>query len=139
MIPYVNSIPASLFGIDSPGGTNSAMDAPHPLLIYDGDCGLCLRLVRWLRRIRPPGSLDIKPYQELPLTPQRQRLARRTVLLVMPDGTLSIRGAAVLAALTLALPRWRPVWQLLRLPPMRQAVDLGYCWVARNRGKLDRW
>ncbi len=115
------------------------MDTPRPLLVYDGECGLCLRLVRWLRRLSVPGSLDLKPYQELPLSPLRQRLAPRTVLLVTPDGSMAIRGAAVLSALTLALPRWRPVWQLLRLPPLRQVIDLGYCWIARNRSAIGRW
>ena len=95
------------------------MDAPRPLLIYDGECGLCLRLVRWLRRISQPGSLDVQPYQELRLTARRQLMAQRTVLLVMPDGTLSVRGGAVTAALTLALPRWRFVWMALRLPESR--------------------
>ncbi len=135
----VHSIPATLFGIAAPATTNYAMEAPTPLLIYDGECGLCMRLVRWLDGVSPPGSLDLKPFQELPLPTRRLILARRTVLLVMPGDRIRVRGGAVAAALSLALPRWRWLWWFLRLPPLRQAVDLGYCWVARNRQMVSRW
>ena len=73
------------------------------------------------------------------LPPRQLRVARRTVLLVTPDGVIQTRGTAVSIALATVLPRWKPLWWLLRLPVIRQTADFGYCWIARNRSWLGKY
>jgi len=36
---------------------------PGPVLLFDGDCGLCQRVVRWLLRIDRDGRLHFAPLQ----------------------------------------------------------------------------
>lgn len=107
-----------------------------PLFVYDGDCGLCRRFVRWLGDQDTHGRLQIKPYQALPLPGPLRSRARRTVLFLTADGGKFERGRAILKALAIA---GRPAPRFLQWPPCSYLVDLAYTWVAQNRQYVSRW
>lgn len=129
----------------SPG----ALPPGGAILLYDGICGLCNRLVRFLIARDPSGSLRFAPLQSGFAT---KALARHgldpaglnTVYLITHPGTAAERvlskSRAVLAALGELGGAWRLAGALRILPgPLRDAV---YDLVAKIRyrvfGRSDR-
>jgi predicted DCC family thiol-disulfide oxidoreductase YuxK len=111
----------------------SAAAVPE-LLLWDGTCGFCRRSVEALLR-RDTGHLfRALPYQEAPsppMTPELRAACARAFHVVTQDGRVLGAGRAALHVLArLGHPR---LAQLLSLPPLVWAVELGYWLVARNR------
>ncbi|MGH9159564.1 MAG: thiol-disulfide oxidoreductase DCC family protein [Vicinamibacteraceae bacterium] len=115
----------------------------HPIVLYDGVCGLCHRTVRFLLRHDEAGRLRFAALQS--------SLGRRLLLqhrlspdaldtLVLVEGArASTRSAAVLGAARYLAPPWRYLALFLAVPqPVRDRL---YDWVARSRhrwfGRLD--
>ena len=94
--------------------------------------------MRW--RSMTGGAVDDEPYQRaaerfggIP----REEFAR-AIHLVEPDGTVTRAAAAGLKSLALA-GRAGALWRLYQaVPPFAWSAEATYCWVARNRGLLDR-
>jgi predicted DCC family thiol-disulfide oxidoreductase YuxK len=125
-----------------------SLTAPSPnLVLYDGVCGLCNRLVRFLLRIDSRAVLCFAPLQG----PTAARLAERhgfpldvkTIVYVRQFGlkheSVHLRSDAVLRLLGDVGGVWWTL-SLLRVVP-RFVRDPLYDWVARNRyewfGKYD--
>lgn len=124
------------------------MVKPLPALIYDGDCGFCQASVRWLERRGAARVLAMHAFQTAPPEMALAGLAAadcREVVFVVdqspaPRRPKVYRAAAAAFALR-ALPAfsragWRLLGWLYYLPGLRQVVDAGYAWVARNRHRL---
>jgi len=56
-----------------------------------------------------------------------------------PDGRRWVAAAAVNRALVEVGGVWGVVGRLYWVPPVRWVEDVGYRWVARNRGRLARF
>ena len=112
---------------------------PTGWLVYDGDCALCTRLVRWFRQ-----PLEGCGYAFVPL--QAPWIAARLHISygVAPEDLLKemrvltgdgrcLGGSG--AILHLAREIWwtRPLWLLAKLPGMRALLDFGYRTVAKHR------
>jgi predicted DCC family thiol-disulfide oxidoreductase YuxK len=59
------------FGAGDPGGDTAAVSPPTesdagPVLLFDGECGLCQRVVRWLLRRDTAGRLRFAALQSAP-------------------------------------------------------------------------
>ena len=122
---------------------------PHPILLYDGVCGLCNRFVQFILRRDADAVFRFGSLQS-PLA--RQILARHgadpadldTVYVVLsydlPDERLLPRSDAVIFILRNLGARRHTLGHLLQLVP-RPLRDWGYRIVARNRyrifGKYD--
>ena len=114
------------------------MDAPQPVLIYDGRCRFCVReagrVQRWvdgrvrLESFRDPGVVE--RYPGLTLAQCEQALQ-----LVEPDGRIHSGAEAVARTLRLN-PRIAPLTWIYYVPLLRSVFDLGYRIVARNRFRL---
>lgn len=131
----------------------------HPILLYDGVCGLCNRLVQFILRRDPAGIFRFAPLQS---TLAEQVLARRganardldTVYVVLnpdqaderilprSDAIIFILGQLGARESTTATSErnpgsmfWRTTAALLRLVP-RRLRDWGYHLVARNRYRV---
>lgn len=116
-----------------------------PVLLYDGDCGLCDRVVRLLLRLDTAGALRFTPLQG----PHAQQfLASRGLptadfssLVFVPDwsrratGPFELRTRGVIAALRLTGRRGRMIAGALSLVP-GPVRDAGYRLVARSRHGL---
>ena len=111
----------------------------RPLLIYDGDCGFCLRRAEGLRR-RAGDALVIATSQAAaashPSIPTKT--FERTVVLVEADGTVRTGAEAVLAARALG-GRSGLLWMYRHVPGFQWFSEVGYRFVAARRGGISRW
>lgn len=115
-----------------------AFDDARPLVVFDGDCVLCLRSMRLLARADRNGVFRMTAAQQ----PVGQGLyahlglptGRFDTYLVLAGGRIHQRSDAVLAIASLLPWPWRAA-TLLRLVP-RRLRDAAYDLVARNRYRL---
>jgi len=111
-----------------------------PLLIYDGDCRFCRRMVdTWRERTRD--AVDFAPSQDaaerFPEIPPERFNA--SVQLVLPSGEIVEGAEAVFRALAFA-PRWGwPLYGYRRVPGAAPVCEWVYAWVSKNRDRISRW
>jgi 3-demethoxyubiquinol 3-hydroxylase len=124
--------------------TNLNRCPPSLTVLYDGACPLCRREIAVYRELQPlqPGSIvsfaDISN-AAVPLpagTTREQLLARFHVQ--GPDGQL-LSGAKAFLALWAALPGWRWLAMIGRLPGVCSAMEQTYRMFLRWRPILQRW
>ncbi len=120
----------------------AAATEPAPLtVLYDGACPLCRREIGVYRGLQPNAPVcyaDVND-AELPLPPgttREQLLARFHVR--GPDGAL-LSGAAAFLALWAALPGWRWLAMVGRVPGAAWAMERAYRLFLRGRPMLQRW
>ena len=119
---------------------------PYALILFDGDCGLCNRVVRFVAAHDPAGRFRFASLQGEPGRRECERLGVRLpvgdpdTIVVTTEHHAWIRSdAAIEIARRLPWP-WRAAFALRAVPaPVR---DAAYRWVARNRfrwfGRADR-
>jgi predicted DCC family thiol-disulfide oxidoreductase YuxK len=110
-------------------------------VLYDGACPLCRREIGVYRGLRPNTSVcfaDVSdPASQLPIgTTREQLLARFHVR--DSDGQL-LSGAQAFLALWAALPGWRWLALVSRLPGAAWAMERLYRVFLRWRPALQRW
>ncbi|MBU3729122.1 MAG: DUF393 domain-containing protein [Phycisphaerales bacterium] len=112
----------------------------HPIILFDGRCGLCAWTVRFIVARDRLGSLRFAPLQGLTAARECARLGIAvpdgdpdTMILVEGDRALMRSDAALAIAARMRLP-WRLLSGLRFLP--RGMRDCAYRWVARHR---HRW
>lgn len=118
--------------------TASASSARH-FVLYDGECGLCERFAGWVRRRDTLGRFEVVAYQDCPAPPMTPALAEactRAVHVVTARGRVIRAGRAVLFILHQL--GYRCSTRVLAIRPFLWMVELGYAFVARNRGWLAR-
>ena len=110
-------------------------DTSRPILFFDGDCGLCDRLVAFLVARDRRGRLDYAPLQGTTAAqaiPPETARSVDSVVLVDEDG-LHLRSEAALRAMARLGGSWRLIGLLRGIP--RGPRDAVYDLVARNRYK----
>jgi predicted DCC family thiol-disulfide oxidoreductase YuxK len=115
---------------------------PGPVVLYDGECGLCHRSVKFLIQ-RDNGRLWYAPLQGETAAALRARHAEIPTTLesvVLVDaGRVFLRSKAFLYGAKYLTAPWRWAYHLRWLPAL--VLDLGYRLVARIRyrvwGKFD--
>lgn len=117
------------------GGTLSGMT--QGLIIYDGDCGFCSALARWLRRHVQPAA-EVVAWQDLDLVALglTEQQCTTSVQWVGPGGERADQSAAVAAALCSGRQPWVGVGRVLGQEWLRPVADRAYRFVARHRGRL---
>jgi predicted DCC family thiol-disulfide oxidoreductase YuxK len=112
---------------------------PLPVLVYDGDCGICTRFARVSTRLRRrAGDYAVAPWQTLDLaplglTPQQCDAA---VQWVAADGAVSSGQDAIGRSLLAAATPVRPLGALILTPGVNALAGVVYRWVAANRSRL---
>ena len=137
MLPGLAGSPARVRLVaDGPGRTNRAAAG---LLVYDGECELCLRTVMWVRRRDRTGRLELLPYQD-PAARARFRgvpnEAFEGALQLLLPGNVRHEGARAVEEVLRLLPAGRIPGLLFSLPGARLLAGRVYGWVARNRRRL---
>jgi predicted DCC family thiol-disulfide oxidoreductase YuxK len=125
------------------GEAASRADALGPnqiVVIYDGTCGLCSNIARWMTRLDWRRALVWLPSQAAGVT-ESARLTPTDVAeaawAVAPDGTKQRGAAAISMAVDQLWPRGTPVFAALyRLPGLHGLADAGYRWLALNRHRI---
>lgn len=107
-------------------------------VFYDGDCPLCLREVRLLRRLDNRERIrfvDIaaEGFDRTSVGVTWEALMDR-IHARLPDGTL-VEGVEVFRRLYAAVG-FGTLVALTRLPGVAQLLDFGYRWFAKNRRRL---
>jgi len=112
----------------------NATDAGHPVIFFDGVCGLCNRFVDFVLRRDPKGLFLFSPLQG---ETAARRLDTADIAdlktVVVFDGDRAYRkSAAVIRVLGRLGGFWRAAAGLMWIVP-RPIRDLGYSWIANNR------
>lgn len=113
--------------------------APRPVLVYDGDCGVCTRFARVSTRLRRrSGDYAVAPWQTLDLTALglTPRQCDAAVQWVAGDGSVSSSQDAIARSLLAARAPVRPLGALILAPGVNALAGVVYRWVAANRGRL---
>ncbi len=125
------------------------MTVDHPIILFDGQCGLCARSVRFIAARDRAGHFRFAPLHGPAAARECARLRVAlptlsdadpgTMILIDGNGALNRSDAALAIASRLTLP-WRLFAALRVVPkPLRDGL---YRWVARNRyrwfGSSDR-
>ncbi len=117
--------------------------AEMPITVfYDGHCGLCHGLVRFLIARDPTGEkFDFAPLQGEYCAATISQAARRglpdSVVVRTAAGELRVKSAAVLYILERTGGVWRAIGVALSVLP-NAMLDIGYDFVARMRRRLFR-
>ena len=109
-------------------------------VVYDGNCGVCSRIVAGLEKWDRRGELEILPSQTPGLGARFSWIPERAVVDAMQvvrsrDGK-TWAGAAAVEQLLDVLPRGRWLAWIFRIPFARGLADRFYRWFARNRYQL---
>ena len=109
-----------------------------PVVIFDGQCALCHRLVGWAKThvgdqvsFVPALSIDAGA---IGLSPTD---LRSSVWMVEPDGRKTAGAGAVVRVLYFVGGPWRMVAAIARVPPFSTICRIGYRVVALNRHRLS--
>lgn len=118
------------------GGSKGTME--HVEVFFDGQCPLCAREIRLLRRLDRRGRIRFTDIAAVEFDPQAVGEGRATLMAQiharLPSGEM-ITGVEVFRRLYDAVG-FGPAVAASRLPGVRHALDLGYGWFARNRLRL---
>lgn len=109
------------------------------LILWDGDCEFCRRIIAHVRLKDRRGAFADSPYQSAPSPPMTPHLAaacERAVHLVTAEGRTIRAGKACLFILERI--GWGWFARLLSLPPLIWGVEAAYYIVARNRPLFAR-
>jgi predicted DCC family thiol-disulfide oxidoreductase YuxK len=108
----------------------------NPLLVFDGECGFCTRMLGWLRLLDRRRVIDTAPYQR-PGVPESLGLTREQCAAAVQwrgaDGDRAEGAEAISAALAVALRRDWPRRLHARTAAPQQRL---YDWVAAHRRRL---
>lgn len=116
------------------------MDRTKPILLYDGDCRFCCRVVARWKKVHSD-NVDFVPYQEA-----RQEFPgisgeqfEQSVQLVLPSGDVFDGAEAVFR--TVALDSKSQGWlrAYRSLPGFAWLSEKVYRLVSSNRGLLSKW
>jgi predicted DCC family thiol-disulfide oxidoreductase YuxK len=115
--------------------------APPLTVLYDGACPLCRREIGVYRGLQPNTPVCFADVSDAarplpPGTTRQQLMARFHVL--DADGQL-VSGAQAFLALWAALPGWRWLARVGRLPGSAWAMERLYLVFLRVRPALQRW
>lgn len=111
-----------------------------PVLIYDGDCGICTRSAALVttRLRRRESDFSVAAWQDLDLADYglTWEECNRAAQWVAADGTVSAGEAAIARTLLASRLPVRPLGVLMLLPGLNAVARVAYRWVAANRHRL---
>ena len=109
------------------------------VVVYDGACKVCGRIVTVLRKWDREGQLEIVPSQatgvqaRFPWIPAR---AYRESVQVIGPGGRTWQGAAAVEQVLDVLPKGKLITWIFSIPFARRLAERFYRWFARNRYRL---
>ena len=108
-------------------------------LVYDGNCRVCTRLAKGLRKWDHARQIEVVPSQGVGVMARFPWIPVSAfgegIQLVGPGGQ-TWQGAAAIEQLLNIVPRGRWIAWIFRVPFVRAFADRFYRWFARNRYHL---
>ena len=132
-VPVVQFTVAGVDAVPSPG-----LGRPYTV-VYDGNCKVCNRLVKLLRRWDRRQEIEIVPSQatgvmaRFPWIPAR---AYAEALQMIGPGGETWAGARAIEQILLVVPKGGAIAWLFKVPYVRVLADRFYRWFARNRYRM---
>lgn len=108
------------------------------MLVFDGACGFCTRVARWVERRLPPGA-RVVPWQrirDLSSCGLTNEEAASAAWWIDGEGGTHRGHLAAAEALRAIGGGWGPVGSAIRVPPLRWLAAGVYGLVSRIRGRL---
>jgi predicted DCC family thiol-disulfide oxidoreductase YuxK len=106
-------------------------------MIYDGDCGFCVRSMAWLLAFDGLGQIKVRDFRRNPSALVSDAQMEKALYTVLPDG----RGLPGFEAYRYVVARVPGLWWLVPLfyvPVLSRLLGQPiYNWVAANRGRLS--
>jgi predicted DCC family thiol-disulfide oxidoreductase YuxK len=122
----------------TPSASTAGLGRPY-VIIYDGTCNVCGKIVKVLQRWDRDQVLEILPSQtpgiraRFPWIPSRAYT--ESVQLIGPGGK-TYQGAAAVEHILDVLPKGKLITWIFSIPFARPLAERFYRWFARNRYKL---
>jgi predicted DCC family thiol-disulfide oxidoreductase YuxK len=109
----------------------------RPVLLYDGECGFCTRLVEEAAD-RLAADVDYLPFQRAPLATYGVSVAeaRHALRWVARGGRIAGGSEAAARLLVASGGAWALLGRLLLAPPLSFVAAAAYWLVARNRSHI---
>jgi predicted DCC family thiol-disulfide oxidoreductase YuxK len=106
------------------------------VLIYDGQCPVCRRTVRWIGQNQREGSFRMLPCQSAEVARRFPSITREACMnamqLVLPDGSV-LAGEEALPEILRRLKRYSAAAEVFRLPGSGALSRAFYRWFADSR------
>lgn len=99
-------------------------------VLYDGDCGLCQRSARILKRLDVLGQLAWVDFRTTPVDVDLSRLEQEMAAILRGR---TYFGFSAYRAMAWRIPVMWPALPILYLPGMKAVGDTAYGWIARRR------
>jgi predicted DCC family thiol-disulfide oxidoreductase YuxK len=119
----------------------TAESTSQPVIVYDGDCAFCRKQIARIRARATRGQFEYLPRQAPGITDRFPILAESDfntgMRLVHPSGQVYV-GADAVYQIARALPGWRRIAWLYRVPILHGLSRLIYRWIAANRQRLGQ-
>jgi predicted DCC family thiol-disulfide oxidoreductase YuxK len=110
------------------------------VLIYDGECPVCVNAVEWIRGRARPDAFEFLSCRSESLPSRFPAMKKedclRAMHLVLPDGTV-LAGGPALPEILRRLPRYRWCASLFRLPGALLLAGAFYRWFAKRRHRAS--
>jgi predicted DCC family thiol-disulfide oxidoreductase YuxK len=134
------SVPRYTFAVKS--ACHIAHPPPHPVMVYDGDCGFCVRWIQRWQRLTP-GQVDYLAAQDARVAAQFPEIAQehylRAVHFVAIDGSVYFGAEAVFRSLAVGgRYQWLLQWYQ-RSPAFAWLTEAAYRFVGRRRGFFSKF
>jgi predicted DCC family thiol-disulfide oxidoreductase YuxK len=118
------------------------IEKPALALLFDGRCGVCTRLARWVQRRERSGRLLVVANQETGVLARfgvSREEAARAAWAIDSKGRRFEGAAALNRVLTELGGGWLMLAALYGVPPLGAAENALYRWFARRRGRFGRF
>ena len=103
----------------------------NKIIYYDGDCGLCHVLVRFILRIDIKNQFYFSPISNFQ---NKEKTNDLESIILSINGNLLYKSEAIINAFNIIGNGWSLVAQLLQIMP-KDLADTTYDWVSKNRKK----
>ena len=137
----VKGRPAELSAVSGASAPSHGVGLGRPwVVVYDGNCKVCGRLVKMLRAWDRRGMLEIVPSQHpgvharFPWIPARAYM--ESVQFVHARTGRTWQGAAAVEHIIDVMPKGKLITWVFSIPFVRPLAERFYRWFARNRYKL---
>lgn len=125
-------------GQPATAGRATGLGRPYTL-VYDGNCRVCSRLAKLLRKWDSRRQIEIVPSTApgvMARFPWIPKAAYAEAIQLVGPGGATWQGAAAIEQLLSFLPRGRWIAWIFDIPFVRALADRFYRWFARNRYRM---
>jgi predicted DCC family thiol-disulfide oxidoreductase YuxK len=121
---------------EKPDKRNKRRDSKKAVLIYDGNCPVCKKTVRWIEENALEGVFEMLPCQSREVKGRfpfiEEAVCMQAMQLVLPDGTV-LSGEKAIPEILKRLRKYDSAAELFKLPGSEKIARSFYRWFADRR------